>query len=65
MVDNDGDTVKVVRDTWNKTCLRKKEVALFMLIYRVGRLRWGTIAEIEITFFFHSPMQNSIFGVWL
>lgn len=66
MVDNEGDTLKVVRDSENKNCLRKKEIALFILIYRVWRLRWGTIAsDRNNILFFFIAMQYSTFGVRL
>lgn len=66
MVDNEGDTLKVVRDSENKNCLRKKEIALFILISEFGGWDGALYLVIETTFFFFFiAMQYSTFGVRL
>ena len=58
MVDNDGDTLKVLIDKENEIWLRKKEISLFILIYRVWRLRWDTTAsDIYNVHLFHRTIQ--------
>lgn len=61
--DNDSDLLKVARDIGDKNWLRRKELSLFVLAYRVLGQRESTAAsDGNNIHHFHSIVQCSVPG---